>query len=111
MGSSPRSLCADGRTDDLQSILHVIKQAQKYIYIAVNEYIPMDLWKNRQPWTVIDDQLREAVTKRKVIVKFLVNSRASHKTLMLQHMKDLINVDPKRIQVKIYSVRWLLIES
>ena len=61
LGSSPRTLCADGRTDDLTAILSVIKNAEKYIYIAVNEYIPMDLWKKRQPWPVIDDQLREGM--------------------------------------------------
>lgn len=59
LGSSPLTLCADGRTDDLSAILHVINSATEYIYIAVNEYIPMDLWKRREPWTVIDDQIRE----------------------------------------------------
>ena len=59
IGASPPTLCADGRTDDLKAILHVINAASEYIYIAVNEYIPMDLWKNQKPWTVIDDQIRE----------------------------------------------------
>ena len=31
----------------------------KFIYIAVNEYIPMDLWKKQEPWTPIDDQIKE----------------------------------------------------
>lgn len=59
LGSSPPTLCADGRTDDLNAILHVIGTAAEYIYVAVNEYIPMDLWKRREPWTVIDDKIRE----------------------------------------------------
>ena len=63
LGSSPPVLCADGRTDDLTAILSVIDNAQKYIYIAVNEYIPMDLWKKRQPWTVIDDKLRQGILR------------------------------------------------
>ena len=45
-----------------------------------------------------------AITKRKVSVKFLVNSRASHKYLMIRHLKKLIEVDPALVQVKIYSV-------
>ena len=45
----------------MTAILSVIDNAQKYIYIAVNEYIPMDLWKKRQPWTVIDDKLRQGI--------------------------------------------------
>ena len=126
MGASPKTLCATGRTDDLQAIVHIINSAKKYIYIAINEYIPMDLWKKKQPWTVIDDQIREgetklalkifisqnvlpfflAVTKRRVNVKFLLNSRASHMDLMLKHMEDLLNVDPRLIEIKIYTVRF-----
>ena len=86
----------------------------------------MDLWKKRQPWTVIDDQIREgnwktvwnnffscfkfmfkssiAVLQRNVTVKFLVNSRASHLDLMLKHMDDLLNVNLNLIEIKIYSV-------
>ena len=123
LGSSPRPLCADGRTDDLTAILSVIKNAEKYIYIAVNEYIPMDLWKKRQPWPVIDDQLREgtslfiwfddiswkglkvtAVIKRQVHLKILVNSKASHKSLMLKHLQKLKQVNPQLIEMKIYDV-------
>ena len=117
-------MCATGRTDDLQAIVHIINSAKKYIYIAINEYIPMDLWKKKQPWTVIDDQIREgetsfehvirqnllpfflAVTKRRVNVKFLLNSRASHMDLMLKHMKQLLNVNPRLIEIKIYTVRF-----
>ena len=40
-------------------ILSLIRNAEDYIYIAVNEYIPMDLWKKREPWTVIDDSIRK----------------------------------------------------
>ena len=63
VGSSPKTLSAKGRTDDLEAIVHIINTAKKYIYIAINEYIPMDLWKKRQPWTVIDDQIREGNCK------------------------------------------------
>ena len=45
-----------------------------------------------------------AVLKRKVHVKFLLNARASHKALMLKHMKELVLVDPTKISVKIYTV-------
>ena len=62
IGSSPRTLCAKGRSDDLEAILHIINSAKKYIYIAINEYIPMDLWKNKESWTVIDDQIREGIS-------------------------------------------------
>lgn len=38
--SSPPSLCAAGRTQDLQSILSVMEDAQSFIYIAVMNYLP-----------------------------------------------------------------------
>ena len=58
LGSSPHRLCASGRTDDLSAILHLIDAADKFVYIAVGEYIPMDLFKNNELWTAIDDRLR-----------------------------------------------------
>ena len=104
LGSSPQSLSAHGRSDDLDSILYIINSAKRFIYIAVNEYIPMDLWKKRQPWTVIEDAIKKAVKERKIIVKFLVNSRASHKDLMLKKFESLKNFAPDSIDIKVYMV-------
>ena len=58
LGSSPKALCASGRTDDLTAIVSAIDAAEKFIYIAVGEYVPMDLFKQHKPWTLIDDRLR-----------------------------------------------------
>lgn len=38
--SSPPSLCAEGRTPDLQAILSIINDAQRFVYIAVMNYLP-----------------------------------------------------------------------
>lgn len=38
--SSPPSLCAAGRTPDLQSILSVMEDAESFVYIAVMNYLP-----------------------------------------------------------------------
>ncbi len=62
LSSSPPSLNADGRTDDLTAILSVIKKANKFIYIAINEYIPVALWKGKKRWPVIDDQIKEGIS-------------------------------------------------
>ena len=104
IGSAPKSLNAEGRTDDLNAILHLIDQAEEFIYIAVNEYVPMDLWKNKKSWPVIDDHLKKAIKERKVQVKFLVNGRATHRYLMFHHFKKLIAFEPKRIEVRVVSV-------
>ena len=39
--SSPPSLCAAGRTSDLDAILSVIQDADEFVYIAVMSYVPM----------------------------------------------------------------------
>ena len=108
IGSAPNSLSANGRTDDLSAILKLIDEAEKYIYIAVNEYVPMDLWKTKKSWPVIDNQLKKAVKERKVHVKFLVNGRATHRYLMFHHFKKLIKFDPEKIEVRVVSVRTFL---
>ena len=104
IGSAPKSLNADGRTDDLTAILYLIDQAEEFIYIEVNEYVPMDLWKNKKSWPIIDNHLKKAVKDRKVQLKLLVNGRATHRFLMFHHFKKLIAFDPKRIVVKVVSV-------
>ena len=58
LGSSPKALCASGRIDDLTAIIDAIDAAEQFIYIAVGEYVPMDLFKQHKPWTMIDDRLR-----------------------------------------------------
>ncbi|KAK7882026.1 hypothetical protein WMY93_028200 [Mugilogobius chulae] len=52
LSSSPPSLCASGRTSDLQAILGVIQDAQSFVYIAVMNYLPTMEFshpKNTQP--------------------------------------------------------------
>ena len=59
-GSSPPPLCPPGRTDDLSILIHAISQSEEYIYVAVSDYAPMNVFgKNRKPWPVLDDLLRE----------------------------------------------------
>jgi hypothetical protein len=70
LGSSPKALCATGRTDDLTAIVSAIDAAKKFIYIAVGEYVPMDLFKQHKPWTMIDDRLRAGTKETEAV--FLV---------------------------------------
>jgi hypothetical protein len=42
--------------------MSAIDAAEKFIYIAVGEYVPMDLFKSHKPWTMIDDRLRAGGT-------------------------------------------------
>ena len=42
-----------------EAILWAMDRAEKYIYIAVNEYLPADVYKNNAYWPIIDDKIRE----------------------------------------------------
>ncbi len=46
-----------GRTSDLDSILHTIDSAGKFINIAVGEYVAAEVYKTNRSWNVIDDRL------------------------------------------------------
>ena len=59
-GSSPAPLCPPGRTEDLSILMHAISKSQEYIYVAVSDYAPMNVFgKQRESWPVLDDLLRE----------------------------------------------------
>merc|ERR1711862_926541 len=109
MGSSPKRLCTEGRTDDLSAILHVIDTAEKYIHISVGEFVPMALYtKQKNEWTVINDHLEYAMVKRGVSVKFLLNDHATHRYEMKKHLRTFIYDVKKRrrsadIKAKVYS--------
>ena len=47
-----------GRTDDLTAIIETIDNAEKFIYIAVADYVPMRIFGEREYWPLIDDRLR-----------------------------------------------------
>ena len=36
-------------------------RASKFIYIAVNEYLPMDVYKNNHYWPDIDEKIRSGI--------------------------------------------------
>lgn len=74
LSSSPKELCPDGRTNDIDSILSIINSAEKYIYIAVMDYFPIFLYKRPTSyWPTIDDALRRAAVERKVQIRLLAS--------------------------------------
>ena len=44
-------------------------RAEKYIYIAVNEYLPADVYKNNAYWPIIDDKIREGYNSFLIIFR------------------------------------------
>jgi len=111
IGSSPKRLCTEGRSDDLSAILHVIDSAKKFIHISVSEYVPMSLYVNKHQqheWNVINDHLEYAIHKKNVEVRLLLNEHATHQYEMKKHLKTFMYDVKKRrrsadIEAKIYT--------
>ncbi|XP_075892721.1 5'-3' exonuclease PLD3 [Nelusetta ayraudi] len=109
LSSSPPSLCAAGRTPDLQSILSVMEDAHSFIYIAVMNYLPtMEFSHPKRYWADIDTQLRRVAYEKRIKVRLLVSCWASSQPVMFPFLKSLSTVhDPKSkldIQVRLFVV-------
>uniref|UniRef100_A0A3Q3GZ58 5'-3' exonuclease PLD3 n=1 Tax=Kryptolebias marmoratus TaxID=37003 RepID=A0A3Q3GZ58_KRYMA len=109
LSSSPPSFCAAGRTPDLQSILSVMDDAERFIYIAVMNYLPtMEFSHPKRYWAEIDTQLRRKAYERRVKVRLLISCWNNSQPVMFPFLKSLASVhDPKHkldIQVRLFVV-------
>ena len=65
LSSSPAALCPPGREPDLSAILRTIDSAEKFVEIAVMDYIPATLYTPHMNfWPDIDSALRRAAIDR-----------------------------------------------
>ncbi|XP_067275798.1 5'-3' exonuclease PLD3 [Pseudorasbora parva] len=107
LSSSPPPLCAEGRTSDLQSILSVIADAQKFVYIAVMNYLPTMEFSSNKFWTDIDTELRRVAYERKVRVRLLISCWEHTKPIMFPFLRSLASLQYKsqlEVQVKLFTV-------
>lgn len=109
LSSSPPSFCATGRTSDIQSILSVMEDAQKFIHIAVMNYLPtMEFSYPKRYWAEIDTQLRRVAYEKRVSVKLLISCWAHSQPVMLPFLKSLASVHDHKskldIQVRLFVV-------
>ncbi|KAK0140392.1 Phospholipase D3 [Merluccius polli] len=109
LSSSPPSLCAEGRTPDLQSILSVIGDANDFVYIAVMNYLPtLEFSRPKRYWAAIDTQLRQVAYERQIKVRMLISHWASTQPVMIPFLKSLASVQQDKnrldIQVRLFVV-------
>ncbi|KAM6958754.1 5'-3' exonuclease PLD3 [Aplochiton taeniatus] len=109
LSSSPPSLCAEGRTGDVQSILSVMEDAEQFIYVAVMNYLPtMEFTRPKQYWATIDTQLRRVAYERRVKVRLLVSCWGSTQPVMLAFLSSLASIQEAKskldIQVRLFVV-------
>ncbi|XP_012270908.1 phospholipase D3 isoform X2 [Orussus abietinus] len=95
IASSPPPFSPEGRTNDLDAILHCIEKAEQFIYISVMDYYPLAIYTPKvKYWPMIDNALRAAAIERKVNVRLLISwwkhSRSSE-DYFLKSLVDLSN--------------------
>ncbi|TSR87307.1 Phospholipase D3 [Bagarius yarrelli] len=103
LSSAPPSLCAEGRTPDLQAILSIINDAQQFVYIAVMNYLP-----TIEYWADIDTELRRVAFEKNIHVCLLISCWDSTSAIMFSFLRSLASVQDSKsgldIQVKIFIV-------
>eukprot|EP00079_Xenopus_tropicalis_P028736 XP_012823737.1 PREDICTED: phospholipase D3 isoform X1 [Xenopus tropicalis] len=109
ISSSPPPLSATGRTDDLQSIINIIDDAKKFVYISVMDYSPTEEFSHpRRYWPYIDNHLRKAVYERNVNVRLLISCWQNSRPSMFTFLRSLAalhsNKSHYNIEVKIFVV-------
>lgn len=92
--SSPKQLCSSNRMNDIDTILTIINEAKKYVYISVMDYFPMFLYERPTKfWPVIDDALRRAMIERKVQVRLLASHWDHTRPTMVLFLKSLMELN------------------
>ncbi|XP_061901257.1 5'-3' exonuclease PLD3 isoform X1 [Entelurus aequoreus] len=109
LSSSPPHIAARGRSDDLTTILSVIHDAQKFIFISVMDYLPLsEFTKPLRFWPDIDSAVRAAACTRGVKVRLLVSCWEHSPAAMFPFLQSLLvlNRPPLKcdIEVKIFTV-------
>ncbi|KAH6924358.1 hypothetical protein HPB50_016311 [Hyalomma asiaticum] len=109
--SSPPAFCPDGRTTDIDSILDVIASAERFIHIAVMDYMPVTLYeKHAKFWPRIDDALRAAAIERGIEVHLLISKWNHTHHAMYSYLRSLsvlrsyyVNIHVKLFEVPAFT--------
>lgn len=104
LSSSPPALSSYGRSDDLSSILSVIADAKKFIYVSVMDYLPLSQFTEPvRFWPAIDSALREAACARGVEVKLLVSCWSHSPGAMFIFLQSLSVLNKPPLSCNIYT--------
>ncbi|XP_067099296.1 5'-3' exonuclease PLD4 isoform X1 [Osmerus mordax] len=109
IAGSPPAFCPSSRTQDLDAILSVMDEAERFIDVSVMEYFPTTRFSHpSRYWPLIDDTLRESAFERHVKVRMLISCGRDSDPAMLPFLQSLSALDAPRhnisIQVKLYIV-------
>ncbi|XP_026186054.1 phospholipase D3 isoform X2 [Mastacembelus armatus] len=109
LSSAPPQISARGRSDDLSTILSVIGDAQKFVYISVMDYLPLSEFQEPlRFWSTIDTALRAAACTRGVQVRLMVSCWKHSPAPMFIFLQSLLVLNRPPLQcdinVKIFTV-------
>jgi len=107
--SSPPQFCPSNRTVDIDAIVHIIKTADKFIDIAVMDYLAAVIYSGPHTyWPVIDNAIRQAAYDRGVQVRMLMSNWLHTKKEMIPMLKSLQDFGKAcksgNISVKLFTV-------
>lgn len=109
IASSPAPLSPTGRTNDIDAILNVILNADKFVYISVMDYVPLTLFtKKKKFWPIIDDALRQVAIEKKVHVKLLISQWAHSRPEIVNFLKSLSDLTDTYHGVEIEVRRFIV---
>uniref|UniRef100_A0A8C8VQZ9 5'-3' exonuclease PLD3 n=1 Tax=Pelusios castaneus TaxID=367368 RepID=A0A8C8VQZ9_9SAUR len=109
LSSAPPALCAEGRTEDLHSLLSIIDDASEFVHIAVMSYLPtMEFSHPGRYWSAIDNQLRKAAYERRVHIRLLIGCWEHSKAAMFPFLKSLAALNDNdthySVEVRLFMV-------
>ncbi|XP_067413375.1 5'-3' exonuclease PLD3 [Emydura macquarii macquarii] len=109
LSSAPPALCAEGRTEDLHSLLSIIDDASEFVHIAVMSYLPtMEFSHPAWYWPTIDNQLRKAAYERRIRIRLLIGCWKHSKPAMFPFLKSLAAMSDNQtrysVEVRLFTV-------
>ncbi|XP_041667928.1 5'-3' exonuclease PLD4 [Cheilinus undulatus] len=109
LAASPPPFCPPSRTQDLEAILSIISDAQRFVDVAVMEYFPtIRFEKPHRYWSFLDDAIRTTAFEKGVKIRMLLSCGRDSDPTMLPFLQSLASVDSPHhginIQIKIYIV-------
>ncbi|KAJ6637074.1 5'-3' exonuclease PLD3, partial [Pseudolycoriella hygida] len=109
LSNSPPKMSTRYRVDDIDAIVNIIQNAEKFIHISVMDYFPLTIYTPKlRYWPVIDNALRVAAIENRVSIKLLIswwNHSRPAEDFFLRSLEDLSDAyNGVDIQVKRFIV-------
>ncbi|XP_077411484.1 5'-3' exonuclease PLD4 isoform X2 [Vanacampus margaritifer] len=102
IAGSPPSFCPESRTKDLEAIVSIMSEAQRFIDVAVMDYSPTVRFQHpKRYWPMIDNAIRAAAFERRVKVRMLISCWPNSFPGMLPFLQSLASFDSVKDHISI----------